>query len=46
MSASLGRDFLLRPVMGLLDGKLARAVRTAFESWPSAGAAWPFPTGA
>jgi hypothetical protein len=46
MSASLGRDFLSRPAMGLLDGKLARAVRIAFESWPSAGAAWPFPTGA
>ena len=46
MSASLGRDFLLRPRLGLLDGALARAVRIAFESWPSAGAAWPFPTGA
>jgi hypothetical protein len=46
MNASLGRDFLLRPAMGLLDRTLVRAVRTAFESWPSAGAAWPFPTGA
>jgi hypothetical protein len=46
MNASLGRDFLLRPAMGLLDGALARAVRVAFESWPSAGSAWPFPSGA
>jgi hypothetical protein len=46
MNASLGRDFLVRPAMGALDGALARAVRFAFESWPRAAGAWPFPTGA
>lgn len=46
MNASLGRDFLIGPAMGLLDGALASAVRVAFESWPSAASAWPFPTGA
>ena len=45
-NASLGRDFLLRPAVDLLDGALVRAVRAAFESWPQAAGAWPFPTGA
>jgi hypothetical protein len=46
MNASLGRDFLLRPALAVLDGALVRAVRAAFESWPQAAGAWPFPTGA
>lgn len=46
MNASLGRDFLIRPAMNVLDGALASAVRTAFESWPSLAGGWPFPTGA
>lgn len=34
MNATLGRDFLLRPLAVAFDGRVARAVRTAFESWP------------
>lgn len=46
MNASLGRDLLIGPLANALEGPVMQAVRTAFESWPTSGSAWPFPTGA
>ena len=46
MNASLGRDFLIGPLLNALEGRVAQEVRSAFESWPTSAGAWPFPTGA
>ena len=35
MNATLGRDLLLKPLAAAVDGGVARAVRSAFESWPT-----------
>lgn len=37
MNASLGREFLLRPLAPTIDRGLARAVRSAFASWAPQG---------
>jgi hypothetical protein len=46
MNASLGRDFLIGPLLNAFEDGVVREVRAAFESWPSPAGAWPFPTGA